>query len=189
MHQLAGHYRSSATEFACVADTRCALCCLQVGLDDVLHCWYRDQQVQQAHNIAASCSAAACRAAARTGIPASARPWVWAAALGLPACPPASTNSCSSHQGDSSTGSTAGGDSSQVALTVAITVKQDAWWHLSNKRNKEKLELLCKAVQQQVSPGALVKPLLLTANRSACVAPVVLISSLSAACAQSSGHA
>lgn len=146
-HQLAGHYRSSTTKLACVPDMPGALRCLQVGLDDVLHSWYRDQQVQQAHNIAASCSAAACRAAARTGIPASARPWVWAAALGLPACPPTSTTSCSSHQGDSSTGSTASGG----ARSVPDTVKQDVWWHLSNQRDKEKLELLCSAVKQQVS--------------------------------------
>ncbi|KAI8462764.1 MAG: hypothetical protein J3K34DRAFT_527500 [Monoraphidium minutum] len=59
----------------------------QVGLDDELHPWFREQQVAQARRALASGSAAACRAAARTGLPPSERPAAWACALGLP--PPA----------------------------------------------------------------------------------------------------
>jgi hypothetical protein len=117
----------------------------QVGLDDVLHTWYAAQQVQQAHSIAASCSAAACRTAARTGVPASARPWVWAAALGLHACPPPDAGRSSSCQGGESSSKDGTGGSFPAAST-----KQDAWWHIPNQRDLAKLELLCNAVKQQV---------------------------------------
>jgi len=64
----------------------------QVGVDDVLHSWFREQQVQAARRVTASQSAAACRAAARTGLPPSERPAAWACALGLPPLPAASSN-------------------------------------------------------------------------------------------------
>jgi hypothetical protein len=126
------------------------LCWLQVGLDDVLHTWYREQQTQQAHSIAASCSAAACRASARTGVPASARPWVWAAALGLPASPPNASNS--EHCGGGSSGRTGAGPQvgDQLMQGEAAQGQRNAWWHMPNQRDKEKLEVLCNAVKQQV---------------------------------------
>lgn len=120
----------------------------QVGLDDVLHMWYYAQQVQQAHSKATSCSAAACRAAARTGVPTSARPWVWAAALGLPACPPAEAAcSCSCQGGESSSSSSKDGTDEQLPTG---SIKQDAWWRIPNQRDTAKLDLLCNAVKQQV---------------------------------------
>lgn len=132
----------------------CLLCWLQVGLDDVLHTWYREQQAQQAYSIAALCSAAACRAAARTGVPASMRPWVWAAALGLPASPPDVPSNCSDNCADGSS-SNRGGTGRQVGggrlmQDPAAHGQQNAWWHLPNQRDKEKLEVLCNTVKQQV---------------------------------------
>jgi hypothetical protein len=55
-----------------------------VGLDDVLHPWFADQQAQHARRVLASRSAAACRATCRAGLPPGERPAVWACALGLP---------------------------------------------------------------------------------------------------------
>eukprot|EP00877_Chromochloris_zofingiensis_P003595 jgi/Chrzof1/13236/Cz07g25210.t1 len=55
----------------------------QVGLDDMLHPWFREEQVDQAQRVLSASAPAACRAAARSGLPASARPHVWACALGL----------------------------------------------------------------------------------------------------------
>lgn len=112
----------------------------------MLHTWYCAQQVQQAHSVAASCSAAACRAAARTGVPASARPWVWAAALGLPACPPADAACSSSCQGGESSSSKDGTDEQLPTFSI----KQDGWWRIPNQRDTAKLNLLCNAVKQQV---------------------------------------
>jgi hypothetical protein len=48
-----------------------------------MHLWFREQQAQQARKAAMSGSAMACRAVARLGVPASERPGVWAAALGM----------------------------------------------------------------------------------------------------------
>lgn len=120
----------------------------QVGLDDVLHPWYNAQRVQQARSIAASCSAAACRAAARTGVPASERPWVWATALGLPGCPPRATAA-------GATTSSGGADSCQATPSAAED-QRTAWWHLPNLQNQERLQLLCEAVKQQVRRTACV---------------------------------
>lgn len=142
----------------CWCLTGCVCVCLQVGLDDVLHPWYREQQVQQAHSTAASCSAAACQAAARTGIPACKRPWVWAAALGLAARPP------STHTGPDATGSRSSGSSHHVYSTQDCRdhgsheicnaeqegSAQDAWWQLPSPRDHELLQLLCEAVKKQV---------------------------------------
>lgn len=112
---------------------------VQVGLDDVLHSWYRDQQVQQTRAIIASCSAAGCRAAARTGVPASERPWVWPTALGLAACPPGPDSR------------PAGSKAPQALhLPAAAGAEHNMWWHLPNAWHEERLRLLCTAVKKQV---------------------------------------
>jgi hypothetical protein len=126
-------------------------CALQVGLDDVLHTWYRDQQVEQARNLAASCSAAACREAARNGIPASERPWVWAAALGLPAGSHVRGGSCSSGTGSISSSSCESASGSDQADCAG---QRGVWWQLPSPRDDEKLQLLCSSVKQQVRSPA-----------------------------------
>lgn len=152
------------------ADSAC-LCCVQVGIDDVLHSWFREQQVQQAHRAAASCSAATCRAAARTGLPASERPWVWATALGIHAAPPdfsyssnpappADAKQQPSTRKGAAAGVAAPGSSSpasQQPATGAVVAAGRAasnrfpdWWRLPSQRDHQVLQLLCESVEQQV---------------------------------------
>jgi hypothetical protein len=130
---------------------------LQVGVDDVLHTWFREQQVQQAYRAAGTCSAAACRAAARTGLPASKRPWVWAAALGVHAAPPpaaaATAKAACSHANSSNSNSQAQPPTDAAALADAAAAAADMhsdWWRLPSQRDKQLLHLLCESVEQQV---------------------------------------
>lgn len=115
----------------------------QVGLDDSLHPWFREQQVQHARRVAASGSAAACRAAARTGLPPSERAACWACALGLPPLPGVAK---AEGAGDGSSG-----------LGWAGPYKASA-------RDEDVLQVLCEAVERQ--------PLLVDALTCADVAEV-----------------
>ncbi|WIA13365.1 hypothetical protein OEZ85_006945 [Tetradesmus obliquus] len=133
----------------------------QVGVDDVLHTWFREQQVQQAYRAAGTCSAAACRAAARTGLPASERPWVWAAALGIHAAPPAATTAAAAAAaatakaacGDGSSSSQTQPPTDAAALAAAAAAAADMhsdWWRFPSERDRQVLQLLCESVEQQV---------------------------------------
>jgi hypothetical protein len=132
--------------------------CLQVGVDDVLHPWFREQQVQQAYRAAGTCSAAACRAAARTGLPASERPWVWAAALGIHAAPPAAAAAAvaakvppdSSSSNSSSQAQQATDAATLAAASAAAADIHSDWWRFPSQREQQLLQLLCESVEQQV---------------------------------------
>lgn len=145
-----------------------SLLSLQVGIDDVLHSWFKEQQVTQAYRSAASCSAAACRAAARTGLPPSERPWVWATALGIHAAPPHRNNtsrtavpnsqSTPDQQAAVAAAGSTGGRSQEIqapicALQAACEAASSSlsdWWSLPCQRDQQLLQLLCESVEEQV---------------------------------------
>jgi hypothetical protein len=98
---------------------------VQVGLDDVLHPWFREQQISQAQRVLASASSAACARAARTGLPPSARPAAWACALGLPPQPP------------------------QPQPEAAGVARPAAGCYLASRRDEDVLRVLCEGVERQ----------------------------------------
>jgi hypothetical protein len=119
---------------------------MQMGVDDVMHPWFKEEQLHQSRRVLSAQSAAACRAAARYGVPHSERPSIWACALGLkldPSPPPDSSSSSGAYAvaAAGSSGSSGGGAGTSSSLRVS--------WSKPSQRDEEVLALLCESVQRQ----------------------------------------
>ena len=123
-----------------------------MGMDDVIHPWFKEEQLHQSRHVLSAQSAAACRAAARYGVPPSERPSIWACAIGLKLDPPPEPSSSS--MGDVSGAYTAaagrgGGDGgSGIASSRGNGVGRVKWSKPSH-RDEEVLALLCESIQRQ----------------------------------------
>eukprot|EP00775_Hariotina_reticulata_P005725 gene5725-5965_t len=119
----------------------------QVGVDDVIHVWFREQQVQQAQKAAMSGSAMACRAVARMGVPASERPGVWAAALGIQAAMTTPTDAAPPTDAPLSTAPLSAPDAPVDGNDA--TVGSHDTKQLAYTRDQAVFQLLCESVEQQ----------------------------------------
>lgn len=138
----------------------------QVGLDELFHSTYLQEQAERAGALASGRATAACRAACRRGVPASQRPVVWACALGLPLYGPGDASSIASSAAAAShgvaartaarrgatrpaaargAGASAGAAASSAAPEAGAAAGLQAWC----ERDQQAFELLCRGVEAQ----------------------------------------